>query len=226
MIFEVLRRRILQIEEAKEENSGASKRPDLRTGNIMVSKGVRTNSTKRIGAVPGVEVGDIFFFRMELCVVGLHAQSMGGIHYTSIKISQEEEPLATSIVSSGGYEDNVEDADMLIDTGQGGVSSRDKQVKDQKLERGNLALEKSLHRGNGVRVIRGLNDITNPKGKLYVYDGLYKIQDSWVEKGKSGANVFSINCSGYPVSRKHIQHEKNSAMDPKRVYLKSKGYIA
>ncbi|KAI4300951.1 hypothetical protein L6164_034276 [Bauhinia variegata] len=198
MIFEVLRRRIHQIEEARGENPGAARRPDLRAAAIMLKKGVRTNSKKRIGAVPGVEVGDIFFFRMELCLVGLHAPSMAGIDYMGIKISQEEEPLAVSIVSSGGYEDNVEDADVLIYSGQGGVNRNDKEVKDQKLERGNLALEKSLHRGNDVRVVRGLMDPAHPTGKIYVYDGLYKIQDSWVEKGKSGANVFKYKLFRLP----------------------------
>ena len=43
---------------------------------------------------------------------------------------------------------------------------------DQKLERGNLALEKSLHRGNEIRVIRGFKDFANPTGKVY---GLIKV---------------------------------------------------
>ncbi|KAF7819187.1 histone-lysine N-methyltransferase, H3 lysine-9 specific SUVH1-like [Senna tora] len=198
MIYEVLRRKIGQIEEGKEGNVGVTKRSDLRAGTIMMNKGIRTNSKRRIGAVPGVEIGDIFYFRMELCVVGLHAPSMAGIDYMGVKFNQDqEEPLAVSIISSGGYEDNVEDGDVLIYSGQGGVN-RSKEASDQKLERGNLALEKSLHRGNEVRVTRGLKDSTNPTGKVYVYDGLYKIQDSWVEKGKSGFNVFKYKLYRLP----------------------------
>ena len=199
MIYEVLRRKLGQIEETSKDISGA-KRPDLKAGNIMMTKGVRTNSKKHIGVVPGVEIGDIFFFRFELCLVGLHSPSMAGIDYLGSKISQEEEPLAVSIVSSGGYEDNAEDGDVLIYSGQGGVN-RDKGASDQKLERGNLALEKSLHKGNDVRVIRGLRDVAHPTGKVYVYDGLYKIQDSWVEKAKSGFNVFKyklVRLAGQP----------------------------
>lgn len=198
MLYDLLRRRITQIEDGKEATPGVTRRPDLRSGTILMNKGIRSNIKKRIGAVPGVEVGDIFFFRMEMCLVGLHAPCMAGIDYMTLKVSQEEEPVAVSIVSSGGYEDNVEDGDVLIYSGQGGVFRRDKQMIDQKLERGNLALEKSLHRGNEVRVIRGLRDVANPTGKVYVYDGLYKIQESWVEKGKSDCNVFKYKLVRLP----------------------------
>lgn len=194
MIFEVLRRKISQIEDLKEGNPGVARRPDLRTGTILLSKGIRTNGKKRIGVVPGVEIGDIFFYRMELCVVGLHSPSMSGIDYLGVKFSQEEEPLAVSIVSSGGYEDNAEDGDVLIYSGQGGA----KGASDQKLERGNLALEKTLHRGNEVRVIRGIRDMATPGGKIYVYDGLYKIQESWVDKGKTGFNIFKYKLVRLP----------------------------
>lgn len=197
MIYEVMRRKLGQIGETTKDTSSGAQRPDLKAGNVMMSKGIRTNSKKRIGIVPGVEIGDIFFFRFELCLVGLHAPSMAGIDYMGTKISQEEEPLAVSIVSSGGYEDNVEDGDVLIYSGQGGAS-RDKGASDQKLERGNLALEKSMHRGNDVRVIRGMKDVAHPTGKVYVYDGLYKIQDTWVEKAKSGFNVFKYKLIRLP----------------------------
>ncbi|KAM0993604.1 hypothetical protein ACFX2A_009369 [Malus domestica] len=202
--YDLVRRRITQVEEMKERIPGAPRtgRPDLRAGTLFMNKGIRTNAKRRIGAVPGVEVGDIYFFRMELCLIGLHAPTMGGIDYLGVKNSTEEEPLALSIVSSGGYEDSVEDSNVLIYSGQGGNASNDfrrgKELKDQKLERGNLALEKSLHRGNDVRVIRGLKDVSNPTGKVYVYDGLYKIHESWVDKGNSGCNVFKYKLVRLP----------------------------
>ncbi|ONH94527.1 hypothetical protein PRUPE_7G021100 [Prunus persica] len=204
VFYDLLRRRITQLEEMKEKIPGASRtgRPDLRAGTLFMNKGIRTNTKRRIGAVPGVEVGDIFFFRMELCLVGLHAPTMGGIDYMGVKNSAEDEPLALSIVSSGGYEDSVEDANVLIYSGQGGNASNDnrnnREMKDQKLERGNLALEKSLHRSNDVRVIRGIKDVSNPTGKVYVYDGLYKIHESWVDKGKSGCSVFKYKLVRLP----------------------------
>ncbi|GAV87722.1 SET domain-containing protein/YDG_SRA domain-containing protein/Pre-SET domain-containing protein [Cephalotus follicularis] len=198
LMFELLRRKITQIEESKDATPGVTRRPDLKAGTSLMNKGIRTNVKKRVGAVPGVEVGDIFFFRMEMCLVGLHAPSMAGIDYMTIRISQDEEPIAVSIVSSGGYEDNVEEGDVLIYSGQGGVNRKDKEVMDQKLERGNLALEKSLHRNNEVRVIRGMKDLANPNSKVYIYDGLYKIQESWVEKGKSGFSVFKYKLVRIP----------------------------
>ena len=200
MIYDFIRRKINQIEESKDAVPGVTRRPDLRAGAILMNKGIRTNIKKRVGAVPGVEVGDCFFFRMELCLIGLHAPCMAGIDYMGLKVSQSEEPLAVSIVSSGGYEDdNMEDGGVLIYSGQGGNHFRkDKEVMDQKLERGNLALEKSLHRGNEIRVIRGFKDFANPTGKVYVYDGLYKIQESWVDKGKSGRNVFKYKLVRLP----------------------------
>uniref|UniRef100_A0A6M2ETL7 Histone-lysine N-methyltransferase n=1 Tax=Populus davidiana TaxID=266767 RepID=A0A6M2ETL7_9ROSI len=191
LVYNLLRRQIVQLEDSKEATAGQSRRPDLKAGNVLMTKGVRTNAKKRVGAVPGVEIGDIFFFRMELCTIGLHAPIMAGIDYMSVKVSQDEEPIAVSIVSSGGYEDDVEEDDGLIYSGQG-------KEMDQKLERGNLALEKSLHRGNDIRVTRGIKDVGNPTGKVYVYDGLYRIQESWVEKGKSGSNVFRYKLGRLP----------------------------
>jgi hypothetical protein len=199
MMYDFLRRKVTQIEESKEAIPGVTRRPDLRVANILMNKRIRTNTRRRIGVVPGVEVGDIFFFRMELCLIGLHAPCMAGIDYMNLKISQDDEPVAVSIVSSGGYDDNMEDGDVLIYSGQGGNYYRKgKEISDQKLERGNLALEKSLHRGNEVRVIRGFKDVAYTTGKVYVYDGLYKIQESWVEKGKSGCNIFKYKLVRLP----------------------------
>lgn len=200
LINSLLRRKISQIEDSKESAAGISKRPDLKAAAILMNKGIRANSRKRIGAAPGCEVGDIFYFRMELCIVGLHSPSMAGIDYMILKNGPNDESVAVSIVSSGGYEDNVEDGDVLVYSGQGGNLNnvRDKEVTDQKLERGNLALEKSLHRGNEVRVIRGLRDLTTVAGKIYVYDGLYKVQESWVDKGKAGFDVFKFKLVRVP----------------------------
>ncbi|GAA0186363.1 histone modifying enzyme [Lithospermum erythrorhizon] len=194
LVYSLLRRRLSQYEDI----SGSSKRPDLKAGNLLMSKDIRTNKSKKIGHVPGVEVGDIFLFRMELCLVGLHAQSMGGIDYMTVKLSSDNDPVAVSIVSAGGYDDDGNDGDVLIYTGQGGVQRQDGLMFDQKLERGNLALEKSRHRGNEVRVIRGLKDVQGSKGKIYIYDGLYKIEDTWAEKNKSGCNIFKYKLLRLP----------------------------
>ncbi|XVF24563.1 hypothetical protein REPUB_Repub13aG0139000 [Reevesia pubescens] len=193
--FDALRRKLSQMDDADESHSG---RPGLKAGNILLSKGVRTNMKKRVGAIPGVEIGDIFFFRMELCLVGLHSQSMAGIDSLIIKGDSGGDRLALSIVSSGGYDDESEDPDVLVYSGQGGNATRDKEASDQLLVRGNLALERSLHRGNEVRVIRGFKDAFHQMCKVYVYDGLFKIQESWMEKGKSGCNMFKYKLVRIP----------------------------
>ncbi|CAA0832884.1 Histone-lysine N-methyltransferase- H3 lysine-9 specific SUVH3 [Striga hermonthica] len=195
--YDFIRKKLTQLEESKSRGPGIARRPDLKAANFMMSKGVRTNNTKRIGHLHEFEIGDMFFFRMELCIVGLHAPSMAGIDYMSVRVTADEEPLAVSIVSSGGYDDDMDDCDVLIYSGQGGVQRRDGQMFDQKLERGNLALEKSLHRANDVRVVRGIKDIWTT-GKIYVYDGVYRIQESWAEKNKLGCNVFKYKLVRVP----------------------------
>ncbi|KAI4384593.1 hypothetical protein MLD38_002722 [Melastoma candidum] len=199
MHFDGLRRRLSQPDDSKEVPSGLARRADLRAANLMMSKGFRTNMRKRLGAVPGIAIGDTFFFRMEMCIVGLHAQAMGGIDWLHAKGDLEEESLAVSIVSSGYYNDDTDDKDVLVYSGQGGGAGlyKDK-PSDQKLERGNLALDRSMHRANQIRVIRGMRDARTPGLKIYVYDGLYVIQESWVEKGKSGANTFKYKLVRMP----------------------------
>ncbi|CAI0421696.1 unnamed protein product [Linum tenue] len=126
---------------------------------------------------------------------------MAGIDYLIVRGDREEEPLATSIVSSGYYDNAADDTDILIYSGHGGSSNKNKEASDQKLVRGNLALERSLQKGNEVRVIRGLKDANSPTTKIYVYDGLYTIQESWVEKAKTGCNIFKykiVRMSGQP----------------------------
>ncbi|XP_020108569.1 histone-lysine N-methyltransferase, H3 lysine-9 specific SUVH1-like [Ananas comosus] len=181
MTFDALRRRLMQLEGAKD----VKHRPDLKAGSIMMSKELRANKVKRVGQVPGVEVGDIFYFRVEMCLVGLNSQLIAGIDYVNYRFGDEDDTVALSVVSAGVYENAEENVDVLIYSGQG-ASSKD----DQKLERGNLALERSLHRGNEIRVIRSAKDFSCPTGKIYIYDGLYKIRESWIEKRKSGFNVF------------------------------------
>lgn len=182
--FDAVRRRIAQLDDGKDEKNS---RPDLTAGNVLMTNEVRANVGKRIGTVPGVEVGDIFYFRIELCLVGLHAPIMAGIDYMTAHFNNGDDTVAISIVSAGGYENQETDLDTLIYSGQGGNANI-----DQKLERGNLALEKSLQRGIIVRVIRGAKDYTIQNGRIYFYDGLYKVQSSWIEKGKSGFNVFKF----------------------------------
>jgi len=141
--------------------------------------------------MPGISVGDAFFFRMELCVLGLHGQVQAGIDYVSAGRSASGEPIATSIIVSGGYEDDDDHGDVLVYTGHGGRDPNlHKHCVDQKLEGGNLALERSMAYGIEIRVIRAVKSRRSPIGKVYFYDGLYKVVDYWLDRGKSGFGVY------------------------------------
>ncbi|CAM0883148.1 unnamed protein product [Alopecurus aequalis] len=199
MTFEALRRRQLQLDEAQE----AGKRADLKVSAIMMAKNLRANIGKRIGVVPGIEIGDIFYFRMELCVIGLHAPSMAGIDYMTVKFADEDDDsLAICIVAAGVYENDDDATDTLVYSGSGGNNKNNEEMHDQKLERGNLALERSLSRKNVIRVVRGYKDPGCLAGKVYIYDGLYKIHESWMERTKAG-----INCFKYKLLREPGQPE-------------------
>ncbi|KAG9143706.1 hypothetical protein Leryth_018866 [Lithospermum erythrorhizon] len=118
-------------------------------------------------------MGDIFLFRKELCLVGLHAQSMAGIDYLSLKVSGYEDPVAVSIVSSWAYDDDGNNGGMLIYTGQCGLPKKDGQTFDQKLEGGNLAFRKE-------------------------YKIAQRITKTWVDKNITGCNIFKYKLVRLP----------------------------
>ncbi|XP_073132578.1 histone-lysine N-methyltransferase family member SUVH9-like [Henckelia pumila] len=168
-------------------------RADLKAAALMRGRGLWLNRDKRIvGDIPGVLIGDVFYFRMELCVLGLHGQPQAGIDYVPASHSSNGEPIATSVIVSGGYEDDEDSGDVVIYTGHGGQDKNGKQVVHQKLECGNLALERSMNYGIEVRVIRGLKYGGGINGKIYVYDGLYRIVETWFDVGKSGFGIFKF----------------------------------
>jgi putative restriction endonuclease len=68
-----------------------------------------------------------------------------------------------------------------------GFSNTKRQVADQTLTGGNLALAKNWVEGIPVRVVRGHkldSDFAPEEG--YRYDGLYRIDDHWEERGQDG----------------------------------------
>ncbi|KAL6871454.1 hypothetical protein ACP4OV_014283 [Aristida adscensionis] len=167
-------------------------RADLRAAALMGDHDLWLNRDRRIvGPIPGISVGDAFFYRMELCVLGLHGQVQAGIDYVTAGQSASGEPIATSIIVSGGYEDDDDHGDILVYTGHGGRDPNlHKHCVDQKLEGGNLALERSMAYGIEIRVIRAVKSRRSPVGKVYFYDGLYKVVDYWMDRGKSGFGVY------------------------------------
>ncbi|KAF5783047.1 putative histone-lysine N-methyltransferase chromatin remodeling SET family [Helianthus annuus] len=168
-------------------------RGDMKVAALMRDRGLWLNQDKRfVGPIPGIHVGDVFCFRMELCVLGIHGQIQAGIDYLSSKQSSNGEPIATSVIVSGGYEDDEDSGDVIVYTGHGGQDKNSRQVVHQKLEGGNLGMERSMHHGVEVRVVRGFKYKGGIGEKVYVYDGIYKIEEYWFDVGKSGFGVYKF----------------------------------
>ncbi|XP_078427711.1 histone-lysine N-methyltransferase family member SUVH9-like [Wolffia australiana] len=198
-VFESLRLYISKVEdEARAQGFWGKKGSSaMNAAALMLRQGLWLNREVRVvGPILGTRVGDVFFFRIELCVVGLHGQVQAGIDHVAAGGSATGEPIATSVVVSGGYEDDDDRGDTLIYTGHGGrAPSQLRHSLDQKLAGGNLALERSMAYGVEVRVIRGLKTMLSPSGRLYVYDGVYRVNRCWSEPGKSGFIVFKFELS-------------------------------
>ncbi|KAL5570017.1 hypothetical protein UlMin_026592 [Ulmus minor] len=163
---------------------------------------------KRLGPIPGVNVGDKFQSRAELKVIGLHHRFLDGIDFMKI----DGKNFATSVVNSGRYENGVKSHDTFLYSGEGGnaLFGNNRERTDQKLERGNLALKNNIEAKAVVRLIRSFqipNDsksdvvgISDRKlhGTIYVYDGLYSVDDYWQDRGKHGKLVFRFSLKRIP----------------------------
>jgi putative restriction endonuclease len=136
------------------------------------------------GEIPGYTEGSVFDSREALRAAGLHRHGQAGI-------SGAVEDGADAIIVSGGYPDDRDEGDRIIYTGQGGQNGTSRQVRDQELTRGNLALVRSEERGLPVRVIRGAH-----RGSLYApttgyrYDGLFTVIEHWSEPSVDGPLVW------------------------------------
>ncbi|XP_053559147.1 E3 ubiquitin-protein ligase UHRF1 [Bombina bombina] len=158
------------------------------------------------GPVPGVPVGTMWKFRVQVSESGVHRPHVAGIHGRSNDGS-------FSLVLAGGYEDDVDNGNEFTYTGSGGrdLSGNKRTAEqscDQKLTNMNRALAlncsapindkqgsvaKDWRAGKPVRVVR------NAKGRKHSkyapeegnrYDGIYKVVKYWPEKGKSGFLVW------------------------------------
>ncbi|XP_045797504.1 histone-lysine N-methyltransferase, H3 lysine-9 specific SUVH5-like [Trifolium pratense] len=146
------------------------------------------NTKKRLGHVDGINVGDLFQYRAELVVIGLHHEFEKGIDY----LGKSESSLATSIVATHKYSNVMKDG-CLIYEGQGTNPRVRKPLAhhDQKLETGNLALWNSMNAKRPVRVILKIS------GKLK-YDGLYSVDKMTQERGEFGKLVFKFVLNKLP----------------------------
>ena len=145
------------------------------------------------GHIDNVKVGDVFDSRKALASAGIHNPLMSGISGTG--------EGACSIVLSGGYEDDVDDLNYILYTGQGGQDkSGGKQVSDQDFVKGNQGLLLSCKYNLPVRVTRGFQ-IKNGPPTGYRYDGLY-----YVNKYER-----IIGQSGFLICRFHLTSENDIA---------------
>ncbi|KAJ7528297.1 hypothetical protein O6H91_16G093500 [Diphasiastrum complanatum] len=175
------------------------KRADLKAGSIMKERGLWLDEQKVIGEIPGVLVGDIFNYRMQMCLVGLHRQLRAGIDYIPAKDSAFNVSIATSVVicTDENYGDDTDMGDTVVYTGQGGLARGGKKLpdgtsEDQKLVRGNIALKNSFDLHVPIRLIRGHRIKNQHSGIVYRYDGLYVIYDMKYEACAAGNNVFKF----------------------------------
>ncbi|XP_072457976.1 E3 ubiquitin-protein ligase UHRF1 isoform X2 [Notamacropus eugenii] len=158
------------------------------------------------GPIPGIPVGTMWKFRVQVSESGVHRPHVAGIHGRS-------NDGAYSLVLAGGYEDDVDHGNSFTYTGSGGrdLSGNKRTAEqscDQKLTNMNRALAlncsapindrggaeaKDWRAGKPVRVVR---NVKGGKHSKYApaegnrYDGIYKVVKYWPEKGKSGFLVW------------------------------------
>lgn len=168
----------------------------------MARHAVKETGGRFFGEIPGYPEGVTFRNRYELSRSGVHRPLMAGICGSGLS-------GAESIVLSGGYEDDEDYGDVIVYTGHGGNDPEThRQVRDQELTRGNLALAHNSLAGIPVRVIRG-HKHRSPfaPGAGFRYDGLYRVEDYWCERGKSGFLIWRFRLvklsswNGEPVER-------------------------
>lgn len=137
------------------------------------------------GELDGHSEGEWFDSRKTLAASGIHRPPQAGICGSGAE-------GAESIVLSGGYEDDIDNGDVIIYTGHGGRDpSSGAQVEDQRLDRQNLALAKNKALDLPVRVVRGYKHLSEYSPKTgYRYDGLYEVKDYWEAQGKSGFKIY------------------------------------
>uniref|UniRef100_A0A8D2DLS8 E3 ubiquitin-protein ligase UHRF n=1 Tax=Sciurus vulgaris TaxID=55149 RepID=A0A8D2DLS8_SCIVU len=158
------------------------------------------------GPIPGIPVGTMWRFRVQVSESGVHRPHVAGIHGRS-------NDGAYSLVLAGGYEDDVDHGNFFTYTGSGGrdLSGNKRTAEqscDQKLTNTNRALAlncsapindqegaeaKDWRSGKPVRVVRNMKGGKHSKyapAEGNRYDGIYKVVKYWPEKGKSGFLVW------------------------------------
>lgn len=136
------------------------------------------------GDIEGQPEGSQFADRKALAQAGVHRPLQASI-------SGSANEGADSIVVNGGYEDDEDYGNLIVYTGAGGRDPNSgKQFADQEFKAVNAALAKNCTDGLPVRVVRGPGTTEAFRTQTgYRYDGIYRVDEYWVETGKSGFKV-------------------------------------
>ncbi|KAK1896909.1 E3 ubiquitin-protein ligase UHRF1 [Dissostichus eleginoides] len=200
----------LKESKKKSKMASASSTSQRDWGKGMACVGRTTQCTivpsNHYGPIPGVPVGSLWKFRVQVSESGVHRPHVAGIHGRS-------NDGAFSLVLAGGYEDDVDDGNEFTYTGSGGrdLSGNKRTAEqscDQTLTHMNRALAlncnvpvndkngadaKNWKAGKPVRVVRSCKGRKHSKYSPEEgnrYDGIYKIAKYWPAKGKSGFLVW------------------------------------
>ncbi|XP_076955625.1 YDG domain-containing protein At5g47150-like [Bidens hawaiensis] len=168
-------------------------RVSIEVAKIVKKKLKWVDPGKVMGPVCGVRIGDKFKYRSQLKMIGLHGQPQSGIDYVNVNGNN----VAISIVDAHRYSNESESSDTLVYSGEGGncVIGSKSPPEDQKLRKGNLALKISMYMKTKVRVIR---KVEGAKRYVFVYDGLYIVDNYTKEKSEKGKNMYKFHLKRLP----------------------------
>ncbi|KAI9467196.1 PUA-like domain-containing protein [Lactarius psammicola] len=154
--------------------------------------GKRIHDPKTFGHIPGVLVGTWWESREDCSNDAIHAPWVAGISGSN--------EGAYSVALSGGYEDDIDMGDYFTFTGSGGRALRGTKTNPKNLRTAPQSSDQSFRTfissetRKPVRVIRGFK-LPSPYAPVegYRYDGLYTVEEAWMEKG--------LNDGGYLVCK-------------------------
>ncbi|XP_026178762.1 E3 ubiquitin-protein ligase UHRF1 [Mastacembelus armatus] len=194
--------------KAKMASASSSSQRDWGKGMACVGRTKQCTivPSNHYGPIPGIPVGSLWKFRVQVSESGVHRPHVAGIHGRS-------NDGAYSLVLAGGYEDDVDDGNEFTYTGSGGrdLSGNKRTAEqscDQTLTHMNRALalncnvpvndkhgaeSKNWKEGKPVRVVRSCKGRKHSKycpEEGNRYDGIYKVVKYWPDKGKSGFLVW------------------------------------
>ncbi|NXY50693.1 UHRF1 ligase, partial [Ceuthmochares aereus] len=171
----------------KMASANSSSRRDWGKGMACVGRTKQCTivPSNHYGPIPGIPVGTMWKFRVQVSESGVHRPHVAGIHGRS-------NDGAYSLVLSGGYEDDiVSEPSLFMPENQLTLAlalNCSAPINDK-----NGAEAKDWRAGKPVRVVR---NVKGGKHSKYApvegnrYDGIYKVVKYWPEKGKSGFLVW------------------------------------